>query len=300
MLKAFVQAARLRTLPLAIGSIAMGSVVANFFHHQSWTITGLALATAILLQILSNFANDYGDFQKGTDTEHRSDRALASGSLTLAQMKMGLIVTGVLSFVTGIALILVAFETINIKAVVFVLVGLTAIAAAVKYTAGKNAYGYRAFGDAAVFIFFGLVAVLGMYYLHTGEMDYGFYWSIYPASALGLLATGVLNVNNIRDIEGDKANGKNTLAVKLGKQKAEVYQLILVLVSVGLMFWFVRENTGNNGLLLVLFGLLYVLHWLRLKSLENIEANREKYNAMLKFHVLLNLLFVVLVSFLLY
>ena len=300
MLKAFVQAARLRTLPLAIGSIAMGSVVANFFHHHSWTITGLALATAILLQILSNFANDYGDFQRGTDTEHRSDRALASGSLSLAHMKMGLIVTGILSFVVGLSLIYMAFENLNIKALIFVLVGLAAIAAAVKYTAGKNAYGYRAYGDAAVFIFFGLVAVLGMYYLQTGQIDYGFYKSIYPAAALGLLATGVLNINNIRDIEGDRANGKNTLAVKLGKQKAEYYQLALVVISVGLLFWFIRSNTGSNGLLVVLYGLLYLVHWLRLKSLENTEENRPKYNAMLKFHVLLNLFYVLLVTILLY
>ncbi len=299
MVKAFIQAARLRTLPLAIASIMMGSVLAGFYHKHNWTVTLLALFTAILLQVLSNFANDYGDFKKGTDDASRTDRALASGSLTIAQMKIALIVTSLATLVSGVLLLYVSLTSLNTDAFVLLLVGFFAIAAALKYTAGKNPYGYSSLGDVAVFVFFGLVSVLGVYYLQTNQLDYGFYWSILPASAIGLLAAGVLNVNNIRDIDGDLRNNKITLAVRLKKSGAEVYQLVLVLLAFISLGVFVHLNVGNNGLLMYLIAPLYIVHWIRLKSLSNTPENRPYYNKLLKFHVLLNLLLVIVISLIL-
>lgn len=294
MVKAFVQAARLRTLPLAIGSIAVGAALAAYFYEHDWRITVLALLTAILLQVLSNFANDYGDFKKGTDDHTRSDRALANGSLTIGQMKNALIVTSILTLVCGIGLLWISFDSIHYGAIGLFGIGLLSIGAAIKYTMGKNPYGYSTLGDLAVFIFFGLVAVLGTYYLQSGRFDHGFYASILPACALGLLATGVLNINNIRDIDGDKKNGKITLAARLGKKGAEYYQMALEIGGYVLLILFIKQSTTSNGLLIGLAMFLYLAHWTYLVRLELTPENRPKYNKLLKFHVLLNLLTVVL------
>lgn len=299
MLKAFVQAARLRTLPLAIASIATGSVLARFFYEHDWGITALALATAILLQVLSNFANDYGDFRKGTDDHTRTDRALASGTITEVQMRNALIVTSIVTLLVGLTLLWRAFGSIEIGSLILFVIGLLSIGAAIKYTAGKNPYGYSTLGDLAVFVFFGLVAVLGTYYLHAGKFGYGFYQSIIPACSIGLLATGVLNINNIRDIEGDTANGKITLAAKLGKKGAEVYQLLLNVVAIGLLIYFFNSATAHDGLLIALVGLLFLVHWIILRGLNNTETYRSKYNALLKFHVLLTLVTVIMLAFIL-
>jgi 1,4-dihydroxy-2-naphthoate octaprenyltransferase len=182
---------------------------------------------------------------------------------------------------------------------IFFLVGLVCIGAAIKYTAGKNPYGYSSLGDVAVFIFFGLIAVLGTYYLQSNTFDYGFIMSIIPASAIGLLATGVLNINNIRDIDGDTKNNKITLAVKLGKKGAEVYQLILVVGAMSLLLYFLHQCTANDGLLVVLIAVLLIFHWLKLRSVQNIPKNRPTYNKLLKFHVLLNLLMVIVLAIIL-
>lgn len=299
MLKAFVQAARLRTLPLAIGSIVAGAALAAYFYEHDWRITLLALLTAILLQVLSNFANDYGDFKKGTDDKNRSDRALASGLLTLGQMKRALIITAILTLIFGITLLWISFDSINYGFIGLFVIGLISIGAAIKYTMGKNPYGYSTLGDLAVFIFFGLVAVLGTYYLQSGRFDHGFYASILPACGLGFLATGVLNINNIRDIEGDKKNGKITLAARLGKKGAELYQLILVIGGVGFLFIFFQKSTSNHGLMILLVGGVLLLHWMKLKSLRNTIENRPSYNKLLKFHVLINLLMVVVMTLML-
>ncbi len=296
MIGAFVKAARLRTLPLALASIAMGSVLGAFFKDHSWAITLLSVSTAILLQVLSNFANDYGDFVKGTDDESRPDRALASGSLTLNQMKAALIVSALLALISGLALLFMALGSPSLNFWLFFGLGLISIAAAIKYTAGKNPYGYKSWGDLSVFIFFGLVAVLGVYYLQSGHIDRDFWLSAMPACALGLLGVGVLNVNNLRDIPGDTQNGKITLAVKLGKKRAEVYQLMLCMSALLLLVLFLREASASNGLVILLLVPLYLIHWLRLRSLHNRPENRAVYNTLLKMHVLLNVLTVVITS----
>lgn len=296
MVGAFIKAARLRTLPLAIGSIAMGAILSSYFYSHSWAITGLALLTAILLQVLSNFANDYGDFTKGTDDAIRTDRALASGQLTIAQMKIALVVTSIASLLSGIALLYVSFDTLSIPFLAFLLVGLVAIGAAIKYTAGKNPYGYKSWGDVSVFLFFGIVAVLGLYYLHTGEYNSDFWICLIPAISVGLLAAGVLNVNNIRDIHGDQANGKMTLAVKLGKVNAEYYQLLLYIIAIVLLFFFTRTVSESSGLIVLLLLPLYLFHWVALKRLTPDGSERNTYNKLLKLHVFMNLLVVILTA----
>ena len=231
-MKAWISASRLRTLPLAIAGIILGSFLAASKNEHNWTITGMAILTAVLLQVLSNLANDYGDFSKGTDNENRvgPERALQSGAITKYQMKLALVLFIILSFISGIYLLWLSFGSQKIVyALIFLCIGILAIWAAIKYTVGKSAYGYHGLGDFFVFIFFGWVSVMGVYFLQVQTIDLPIFL---PASALGLLSTGVLNLNNTRDIVNDKDSGKITLAVKLGYNNARKYQMMLFIVTV--------------------------------------------------------------------
>ena len=188
----------------------------------------MALITTLFLQVLSNLANDLGDAQKGTDNADRigPERAVQSGAITVVQMKRALYLFGVLSLVSGITLIYFSFGIEKfLLSMLFLALGLTAIWASVKYTLGKNAYGYRGRGDLSVFLFFGLTAVIGVYFLISKSFNP---WVILPASTMGLFAAGVLNLNNLRDCENDKANGKNTIIVKIGFEKGRFYHLFLL------------------------------------------------------------------------
>jgi 1,4-dihydroxy-2-naphthoate octaprenyltransferase len=247
-LKTWISAMRLRTLPLAVSGILMGSALADLSGAESTrSITFLALLTAIFLQVLSNLANDYGDFTKGTDNDKRlgNTRALQSGNITPQAMLRMIIVFVVLSLVSGISLLYIAANgQLNYAFLLFFLLGLAAIAAAIKYTVGKSAYGYSGFGDVFVFVFFGLVAVLGVYVLHQG-----FHWNtphdnwmILPAAAVGFLSAGVLNTNNVRDIENDRASNKNTLVVKVGLSKARVYHWFLIVGAFVCMALFLSKQ----------------------------------------------------------
>lgn len=230
-IKNWIQAARLRTLPLATSGILAGAALAWNSDIFSWHTSLLALLTALLLQILSNFANDYGDFTKGTDNEDRvgPERAMQSGAINAAQMKRAMGVTALLSLVSGIALILSALPMLTSVAwVVFGIIGLLAIGAAVLYTVGKRAYGYFGLGDVMVFIFFGLASVVGAFYLNTGTMPWEA-WAI--GFGIGCLSTGVLNLNNMRDIDNDIASGKKTLASRLGFEKAKIYHTVLIVLG---------------------------------------------------------------------
>lgn len=225
---------RLRTLPLAVSGILMGSALADLSGNGSdKTITILALITAIMLQVLSNLANDYGDFMKGTDNDRRlgNTRALQSGKISPAAMLRAIILFVALCLVCGISLLYVASGgNLNVPFILFFILGIAAIAAAIKYTIGKNAYGYSGFGDVFVFVFFGPVAVLGVYVLHH-HIEWSWYsdkFMLLPATAIGLLSTGVLNTNNIRDIDNDRASGKNTIVVKIGLDKARKYHWFLI------------------------------------------------------------------------
>jgi 1,4-dihydroxy-2-naphthoate octaprenyltransferase len=209
--KSWISAFRLKTLPLALSNTIMGSALAAGEDKFRWSVFGLAVLTTILLQILSNIANDYGDFVNGKDTAERigPKRMVQSGEISPKTMLRGILIIGVLTIITGLSLILVGTASIDITNIlIFGVLGIGAITAAIKYTVGKNPYGYRGLGDIFVFLFFGLVGVIGTYFLHTQTFNWDL---LLPASAMGLLSTGVLNMNNLRDYEADKNANKNTI-----------------------------------------------------------------------------------------
>ena len=229
--KAWLSAFRPRTLPLALASIMAGGFLAASHGQFRGEVVALAALTTILLQILSNLANDYGDSQNGADSVHREgpQRAVQSGAITPQQMKKGMGVFGLLSLLSGLALLWVALGTggVWIFATFFVL-GLSAIWAAVNYTAGSKPYGYAGLGDVSVFVFFGMVGVCGTYFLQTRALPLAV---LLPAAALGCFATAVLNVNNIRDIRSDELAGKITIPVRLGPVRARRYHWLLLLLG---------------------------------------------------------------------
>ncbi|QYJ67782.1 1,4-dihydroxy-2-naphthoate octaprenyltransferase [Flavobacterium litorale] len=237
-IKAWLSAARLRTLPLSVSGILVGSFYAFSQGMVNWWILSFALLTTLGLQVLSNFANDYGDGVKGTDNENRigPQRAIQSGAITVAAMKKGIILTAILTLFTAITLIYLSFSKENFGySLLFFFLGLAAIIAAIKYTVGNSAYGYRGLGDLFVFLFFGLVSVLGCYFLFSKTLDY---FIVLPAIAIGLLSVAVLNLNNMRDQVSDAISGKNTLVVKLGAEKAKVYHYLLLIIALFLVLVF--------------------------------------------------------------
>ena len=231
-IKDWISAARLRTLPLALAGMIIGNVLAYDDAHFSWPVALLSLLTAVLLQVLSNYANDLGDTENGADNELRvgPQRAVQSGKISIQQMKVAVILFAATSFLSGCLLLWVAREAISIEVVLSILVaGLLSILAAYTYTASKNPYGYRALGDLAVFLFFGLLAVLGSYVLQTGTLKMDV-WAF--GAGMGCLSTAVLNLNNMRDLKSDAAANKMTVALLLGLSKAKVYHYSLCLMGV--------------------------------------------------------------------
>ncbi|SRX55248.1 1,4-dihydroxy-2-naphthoate octaprenyltransferase [Aequorivita sp. CIP111184] len=230
-IKAWIAAARLRTLPLSVSGIIVGAAIGGSIENASpfWeaTIFWLAILVTIGFQVLSNFANDYGDGVRGTDAKRQGEkRMVASGIISPKQMKIGMIIIGITTFFLATFLIFMAFGNENfIVSFVFFNLTIVSIIAAVKYTVGKKAYGYSGLGDVFVFMFFGLLSVLGSYYLFTHNL----HWQLLlPATAIGCFSTAVLNLNNMRDIENDAAAKKNTLVVKLGSIKSKQYHTFLL------------------------------------------------------------------------
>ena len=246
-MKHWIEAARLRTLPLSVSGIIVGSVYALtnptadvYTPTQvfSWTVFGFAMLTTLGLQVLSNFANDYGDGVKGTDNEDRigPKRAIQSGVITAPQMKKGIIITAALTLLSAILLIYFAFGKNNFGySIFFLLLGIAAIISAIRYTVGNSAYGYKGFGDIFVFIFFGLVSTLGVNFLYSKQIET---LLILPAIAIGLLSVGVLNLNNMRDEASDKKSGKNTIVVQIGGAKAKIYHFSLIITAMILVVVF--------------------------------------------------------------
>ncbi len=229
--KTWVGAARLRTLPLSIAGIITGTALAILYGFFAWDIFILAICTTLGLQILSNFANDYGDGIKGTDNEERIGpmRALQSGIITDKEMKKAMIITSLITMVFALGLIYAAFGKENFGySVLFFVLGLASIGAAIKYTVGKSAYGYRGLGDVFVFLFFGLLSVVGSFFLYHHHLSFSVFL---PAISVGLLSTAVLNLNNMRDRISDAKSGKNTLVVKLGGEKSKKYHSALILIA---------------------------------------------------------------------
>jgi 1,4-dihydroxy-2-naphthoate octaprenyltransferase len=226
-IKVWLQAFRLRTLPLALSCIAMGSFMAASRDAFRWDIFIGCVLTTIFLQVLSNLANDYGDSVHGADSAERKgpSRAVQAGLISMAAMRKAVIVFVLLSLVAGCTLLWIAFGNDWNSIFTFFGLGLLSILAAVGYTIGKKPYGYIGLGDISVLMFFGLVGVMGSYYLYTKALD----WTLLlPAFSSGLFAVGVLNVNNIRDIESDRKAGKYSIPVRIGREGAVRYHFLLL------------------------------------------------------------------------
>ncbi len=227
-----------------MSGILVGSGMAAIYGKSDPFIFILALLCTLGLQILSNLANDYGDGVKGTDNEERigPKRAMQSGALTARELKSGMLVTVLITLVFMGLLLYVAFDGYPEYFLLFTALGAIAVWAAIRYTVGDSAYGYRGLGDLFVFCFFGLLAVLGTLFLFTKSLHV---MDVLPATAIGLLSTAVLNLNNMRDFSSDARAGKNTLVVKLGLKKAKVYHfflLFLSLVCISAFLWKYAEE----------------------------------------------------------
>ncbi len=248
-IKPWIQAARLRTLPLALAATGMGIVLAIAEGEANLLISVSAAFTALLLQILSNYANDYGDYIKGTDKEHRTDRMLASGMIDPASMKNVIVALSVFTLLFGTWMLHQAFGGFDQRFFGMLGLGLLCIAGALFYTMGRFAFGYVALGDLAVMLFFGPVAVCGTAYLHAGKLHPEM---LIPAIGFGALSAAVLNINNIRDIENDREAGKTTLAMLLGRRNAMLYHVVLNLLALLLPAYYIytERSLGMAGLFL--------------------------------------------------
>jgi 1,4-dihydroxy-2-naphthoate octaprenyltransferase len=228
----WVEASRPRTLPLALASILLGNILAYSSGSFSFLIAFLAIVTTVFLQILSNYANDFGDTKNGIDTKERKValRTVQTGKISSKEMKKAIILLAIISFISGIFLLFQGLKNSSMETWLFFLgLGLLSILAAITYTIGKRPYGYMGLGDISVFIFFGWVGTLGTYFLQSKNID----WNVLiPASACGFLSVAVLNLNNLRDIENDIKNGKNSIPVRIGKKNGFLYQQSLYIAAI--------------------------------------------------------------------
>ncbi|MCC6721693.1 MAG: 1,4-dihydroxy-2-naphthoate octaprenyltransferase [Bacteroidia bacterium] len=292
--KSWLKAIRLKTLPLAVGGILLGSFLAAYEYSFSSKIFSLLIVTAVLLQILSNLANDYGDYKKGTDiSANREDRMLSSGKISEYQMKAVLTIVSILAFIFGVILLITVFNYSDLKMYLWLIIGIAAIVAALKYTIGKNPYGYYGWGDLAVFVFFGIISVFGAYYLLTNRFTPNI---IVPSVAWGLLCVVVLNINNIRDIENDKISGKKTFALILGLKNAKIYLYSITVLSVFLFALFSRLTETSLDILVPIFFLSFYIIIFRNITAKN--PSKEDFNKALRNISLLNLMLVLILGLL--
>ena len=270
--KTWVKAARPRTVLLSFSGVLLGGFLAIKQVPEPvegpafWLTLLFAALTAILLQILSNLANDYGDFKKGTDSAKRvgPQREMQSGAITEKEMQRGLAITAVLCLIFGALLIFVFAKLTWQELAVFAALGIGAVLAALLYTLGKRPYGYRGLGDLYCFLFFGWAAVAGTFYLATKSLDFSV---LLPASAMGFLSNAVLNINNMRDYENDKASGKNSLVVKLGLKKAFIYHCLLIVGAfVCLAIYLVLHQAAWYSYLFVVLFLLFLKDLVTIKK----------------------------------
>lgn len=287
----WIEAARPRTLPLALSCILMGCFLAYANQTFDGIVAALSVLTTVFLQVLSNFANDYGDAVSGKDSDLREGprRAVHSGQITAPAMRMAILLFSVLSLISGVSLLYFALQNAPSSVfLVFLGIGLACIAAAITYTAGKRPYGYVGLGDLSVLIFFGWVGVLGTYYLHTLVWNWDL---LLPATSCGLFAVAVLNINNIRDIDSDRATGKNSIPVRLGRDRAIVYHWTILLTGMGcILLYTLTHFTNATQLLFILSFPFFVRNGLAITRLRK-AAELDPY---LKQMALSTLLFVVL------
>jgi 1,4-dihydroxy-2-naphthoate octaprenyltransferase len=271
MIQSWLKAFRLRTLPLSMSGIILGSFLAKKDGFWDGYIFVFALLTTLFFQILSNLANDLGDSQKGTDNQFRVGpmRAVQSGEISMKAMKLAVAIFTFLSLVSAAILIRISAIGMTKEVIwMYVFLAVLCVIAAITYTVGKKAYGYHGFGDLFVFIFFGLVSVLGSYTLYTKTFNLEI---IFPAVTIGLLSTAVLNLNNMRDQVNDKTSNKITLVVKLGKSKAKIYHFFLVLLAIISAVFFLQELNIFRYLFLIPFCIL-TLH---LQKVNNTQEEKD-------------------------
>ena len=256
----WIKAARLRTLALSFSCILLSSSLVMINHIElSYKVLFLTLTTTLLLQIVSNFANDYGDAKKGADKNRNGEeRMVQSGKISKFQMKVAIVILSIITLIVGFYLIFSVFQTDIYKISIFLILGISSIIAAIKYTVGKSAYGYKAYGDLSVFIFFGMVGVIGSYYLFTKN----FHWITIPGALFtGLMSCGVLNLNNMRDYENDIINNKITLVVKMGLHKSKKYHFLLLFLSISSLITIVFFSQ-NYYYIISMFPLIFVIRHL--------------------------------------
>jgi 1,4-dihydroxy-2-naphthoate octaprenyltransferase len=299
--KSFIKAARLRTLPLSVSGIIVGSILGNQLRYNHSVLNDapsvllsstfwLAILTTMGFQILSNFANDYGDGIKGSDKNRTGEaRMVASGAITPMQMKTTMILTTIITLIIALLLIYVALGKENFGySILFFGLGIISITAAIKYTVGNSAYGYSGFGDVFVFLFFGLLSVVGSYFLFTKHINIAIFL---PGISIGMLSTAVLNLNNLRDREEDKKNNKNTLVVKFGSDKAKKYHYFLIIGALASSLLYVFLDFKS------LYQLIFLVSFVPLiKNIKTVAQNKvpAKLDSELKKVALSTFLFAVL------
>ena len=289
---AWISACRLRTLPLSISGAIVGSGIAYSRGFFDSSVFALTIATTLSLQILSNLANDYGDGIKGTDNENRigPERALQSGKISPKQMQNAIIFNVISCLILVVSLIYTAFGAKQfLTSLVFICLGVLAIVAAIKYTVGASAYGYKSLGDVMVFLFFGWLSVLGTYFLYSKQIDF---LMLLPASTIGLLSTGVLNLNNMRDIESDRLSNKQTLAGYLGSKQSKIYHQLLVVFSMVLIGFYSFLTMNSSMYFLIIAFIPFLVH---LNIIRN-TINPKDYDPQLKVLALSTFLLAIIFS----
>ncbi|MEO9146401.1 MAG: 1,4-dihydroxy-2-naphthoate polyprenyltransferase [Ginsengibacter sp.] len=278
--KAWIKAFRLQSLSLSVSGVILGTFLAYNDGYFSAEVLISALFTTLFLQTLSNLANDYGDTLKGVDNEKRlgPKRGLQTGEISLQQMKAAIIILVFLSLFSGTWLIVAGTKGFSLKIILsFFSLGILAIIAAIKYTIGKKPYGYAGFGDAAVFIFFGLTSVLGTYFLHSHQLPMS---EILPAASMGLFATGVLNINNLRDYENDQKHFKKSMVVAMGVPSAKIYHALLLILALAfaLIYTFLNFKSGYQFLFLATFPLFFfnIRKVFKTEQLEKLDPDLKK------------------------
>lgn len=292
MISHWIAAARLRTLPLSLSGIVLGTLIARSEVHIDTVVFALAMLTGVFFQVLSNFANDLGDALTGADTHRKGEkRMVASGLLSPTSMRKAVQLLALLSALSGVILLHIALRDLPVWVFgLFLGLALLSIWSAINYTYGSISYGYKRLGEVFVIIFFGLVAVGGSYFLQTK------FWNpliLLPAFSVGLLASAVLNLNNMRDMETDLSSGKHTMANLLGFNYSKVYHLFLVLMPVFLPIPFIESGGyGRYSYLYLLIVPALVGHIIKVFQIKSCEA----YDPELKKVALMTLLYVLLLG----
>ena len=267
--QAWIKALRLRTLPLSLSGIIIGSAIAKYNGFWDWSIFLLSLLTTVLFQIVSNLANDLGDSIKGTDNKDRVGpmRSVQSGLISKNEMRNAVVITSIVSLLSAGTLIYIGTTNLPISILWFYCgLAVACIIAAITYTMGKKAYGYYGLGDIMVFLFFGIVSVLGVYPLYAKSID----WIILlPACSIGLLSAAVLNLNNMRDRTNDAKSGKNTLVVKIGPDWAKLYHAFLVLGGVICQLLFLVNLNHSLAFIGLLPAIILILHLQKVMKTKN-------------------------------